>query len=315
MAILKHIGRGPKSEIAAALQAGSLVVGDLVVTTGDNGNELILIERDGSQVVIKSRTQSEVDILGTKVPAGSDIEAVIGVIASVIASTNGVIGEVEDGKTVVEMIADAQAAATYDDTQVKADIQANADAIQAHKDLVDGVVTTLVGSDSGKSVRTIANEELAAQLLTGDAEADFETLQELARWLEDHPEDAAAMNLSISNLQTLVGTLPEGATATDVVGYIAEAVAAEKSRAEGIEGGLDTRLQAVEALVGEGGSVDDKIEAAKTAAVTAANGYTDEKIAAEVTARDEAIATAKSSAKAYVDEKVAATTTWVDFGA
>jgi len=42
---------------------------------------------------------------------------------------NATIGTVESGKTVVQMIADAKTAATYDDTQVKADIAANTKAI------------------------------------------------------------------------------------------------------------------------------------------------------------------------------------------
>ena len=58
-------------------------------------------------------------------------------------------------------------------------------------------VDTLIADDADKSVRTIANEELAAQLLSGKADADFKTLQELAAWLEDHPESAAAMNEAI----------------------------------------------------------------------------------------------------------------------
>ena len=53
-------------------------------------------------------------------------------------------------------------------------------------------------------------------------------------------------------LKTLVGTIPEGATATDIVNYIKELVNAEKTRATGIESGLDTRLSAVETKVGEG---------------------------------------------------------------
>lgn len=61
-------------------------------------------------------------------------------------------------------------------------------------------ILTLWSNDTGKSVRKIANEELAAQLLSGAADADFETLQELASWLENHPEDAAAMNAAISQL-------------------------------------------------------------------------------------------------------------------
>lgn len=160
-----------------------------------------------------------------------------------ISAIEAKIGTVEDGDTVVGMIAK------------------NAEAIESHKTSIDSVVTTLVGDDANKSVRTIANEELAAQLLSGEAEADFKTLQELATWLENHPEDVATINLNITNLQKLVGTLPEDATSADVVGYIAEVVATEKTRAEGVEGGLDTRLKAVEEAVGEGGSVDTQIDA------------------------------------------------------
>lgn len=118
--------------------------------------------------------------------------------------------------------------------------------IQAHKDAVDAKVTTLVGDDANKSVRAIANEELAAQLIPENAKESLNTLQEIAAWIQKHPDDATAMNNAITTLQTLVGTIPEGATATDIVNYIKELVDAEKTRATGIEGGLDTRLKAVE---------------------------------------------------------------------
>ena len=123
-------------------------------------------------------------------------------------------------------------------------------------------VATLIGTDTGKSVRTIANEELAAQLLSGKADADFKTLQELAAWLEDHPENVATINLNIANLQALVGTLPIGATATDIVGYISETVATERSRAEDVESLLSLRINNLETAVGEGGSVETQINSA-----------------------------------------------------
>lgn len=65
-------------------------------------------------------------------------------------------------------------------------------------------VDTLIADDADKSVRTIANEELSAQLLSGKADADFKTLQELATWLEDHPESAAAMNEAIQANKTAI---------------------------------------------------------------------------------------------------------------
>ncbi len=142
-------------------------------------------------------------------------------------------------------------------------------------DAVSGKVTKLIGDDADKSVRTIANEELAKQLIAENAAESLNELQEIAAWIQAHPGDAAAMNKAIEDLGKLVGALPEGVTATTIVGYIQEAVAAEKSRAEGIEGGLDTRLKAVEAAVGETGSVSKAIEDA----VTEVKGYTDDEIA------------------------------------
>jgi hypothetical protein len=137
--------------------------------------------------------------------------------------------------------------------------------LQGNIDTVSGVVNTLVGTDTSKSVRTIANEELAAQLIAENAAESLDTLQEIAAWIQSHPGDASAMNKAIEDLETLVGTLPEGVTATTIVAYIQEAVAAEKSRAEGIEGGLETRLAAVEGAVGTEGSVKDMIDAAVAA--------------------------------------------------
>lgn len=94
-------------------------------------------------------------------------------------------------------------------------------------------VTTLIGSDTGKSARTIANEELAAQLIPQSAKESLDTLQEIAAWIQQHPDDAAAMNQAITALQNLVGTLPAGTEATTVVGYIA----AEITRVEGLISG------------------------------------------------------------------------------
>ena len=81
---LDHIGRGPKAQIEAAINAKTIVPGDLVVTNDEKGNELILIERDNSQVVIKSRTQNDIEVLGVNLstevadgktlPAGMDLE-------------------------------------------------------------------------------------------------------------------------------------------------------------------------------------------------------------------------------------------------
>lgn len=91
-------------------------------------------------------------------------------------------------------------------------------------------VNTLIGADASKSVRTISAEEVA-KIVAGAPES-YDTLKELADWLADHETDAAAMNSAIQGnksdiaaLKTLIGSIPEDADATDIVGYIAEAIA------------------------------------------------------------------------------------------
>jgi hypothetical protein len=62
-------------------------------------------------------------------------------------------------------------------------------------------VDTLIGSDTNKSVRTIANEELAAQLIPAGAKESLDTLQEIAAWIQAHPDDASQMSTNIAALK------------------------------------------------------------------------------------------------------------------
>ena len=204
--------------------------------------------KDLADGAVATNTAAIATLNGDETTAGSVKKAV----KDASDTINAKIGTVAEGKTVVQMIEDAKTAATYDDTEIRGLIQDNADAIEAHKTAIDNKVTTLVGTDTDKSVRTIANEELAAQLIPENAKESLDTLTEIAAWIQSHPDDASAMNAAITALQTLVGTIPEGATATDIVNYIKELVEAEKTRATGIESGLDTRLSSVETKVGEG---------------------------------------------------------------
>ena len=124
-------------------------------------------------------------------------------------------------------------------------------------------VTTLIGSDDNKSVRTIAAEELAAKLITSDAQESLDTLEEIAAWIQEHPGSASEMNAQIGANKEAIETLNGADTVTgSVAKTVKDAVAAETSRAEGIESGLNTRIGVVEGYFENG--------AAKTA-TTAAN--------------------------------------------
>ena len=110
----------------------------------------------------------------------------------------------------------------FDDTQLKASIKANTDAI-----------TVLNGEGTGSVKKTVADE---IAKVVGDAPESLDTLKEISDWISSHSESAAAMNSAIqkndsdiAELATLVGQLPEGAVATTVIGYIAEAIGTSSS--------------------------------------------------------------------------------------
>ena len=178
-------------------------------------------------------------------------------------------------------------AKTYTDTEITKVTDA-ATALTNRVTAVEGKATaneTAIGVLNGDettdgSVKKAVADGIAK--IVADAPESLDTLKEISDWISSHANDAAAMNSAIQTnssaitaLQTLIGSLPEGVTATTIVAYIQEAVAAEKTRAEGVEGGLDTRLQAVEDAVGSTGSIADAIATAKSEAIAAAKTYSD----------------------------------------
>lgn len=304
---------GLKDRLAAAEKD----IDDIQTLLGDG--EGSVSDQIADAVAAEAKLREEADqAINNKIGAAADeatAETVYGAIAAEKAraeaaelAINNKIGTVADDKTVVQLIADEAATA-------RAAEQANADAIAvlngdentdgsvakavaAEKTRAEGVengldgrlttaegkLTTLIGTDADKSVRTIANEELAAQLLSGEADADFKTLQQLAAWLEDHPEDVAAINKAIQDLQakTVLGTYVDGEEEKEyatVKAYVEAAVKAEADRATGAENALDERLDAVEAKFAGDDSVENKI----AAALASAQKYTDDEITELVT--------------------------------
>lgn len=83
---------------------------------------------------------------------------------------------------------------------------------------------TLIGSDTNKSVRTITNEAVAAML--EGADADFDTLIEIATYLESHETDALAMSNAIEALKKISKTFYNDGTVTEdsIKTYIDNAV-------------------------------------------------------------------------------------------
>ena len=125
------------------------------------------------------------------------------------------VGTVPSNKTVVQMISDAQSAATYDDTALKGRVST-----------VEKKVTTLIGSDASKSARTIASEEVAK--IVAGADASYDTLKEIADWISTHKTDATAMNSAITALEGIVDGIGGAGEKPTVVKYVTDAIAALK---------------------------------------------------------------------------------------
>lgn len=95
------------------------------------------------------------------------------------------------------------AALAYKAQVSEADLDSALTAVLAAK-AAKADVDTLIGSDAGKSARTIANEELTKQLIPEDAQESLNTLTEIAAWIQEHPDDASAMNAAITKLNGIV---------------------------------------------------------------------------------------------------------------
>lgn len=136
--------------------------------------------------------------------------------------------------TLAQLKVALQAAKTYIDGQIgglgtlagKSEV-AYDDLAAALKTLIDGkaaqaTVDTLVGADTGKSVRTISSEEVAK--IVAGADKSYDTLKEIADWILSDTTGAAKMANDITRLDGIlagIGGTDEEAT---VVAYVTKMI-------------------------------------------------------------------------------------------
>ena len=252
------------SQIDSKINALDATVETAAIPSNQDGIHVKITEVDGKLTAV----EAEIEVSNEINAAKSALEAKIGKVA--------------DGKTLAGLIAD------------------NATAIQDHKTAIDAKVTTLIGSDADKSVRKIANEELATQLIPANAAESLNTLQEIAAWIQDHPGDASAMNSAIEVLQakTKLGEYtPEGQS--DAVEYATvkayvEAVKKElATNATGLEGRVKANEDAIAIING-----DNNTDGSINKALIDAKSYTDAEVAKIQALNADEINAAIASAKA-----------------
>lgn len=209
-------GGSVATQIATEIQKLDATVETATIPEGQDGIYVKVTEVDGKLTAVEAAIEVSNEINAAK----TELE--------------GKIGTVAEGKTLAGLVAE------------------NAAAIQAHKNAVDAKVTTLIGTDTGKSVRTIANEELAAQLIPENAAESLDTLQEIAAWIQAHPGNASAMNAAIEALQTKVGD-------TTVAAQIEASITALKN------GDIKSAVDRIVALEGKSHEHANKVELDKIA--------------------------------------------------
>lgn len=177
-------------------------------------------------------------------------------------------------------------AGTYDDTELRGLIGNNADAIA---DNVAAIAVLNGDAATTGSVANTANAAAAAKVaeIVANADADFDTLKEIADWILNDTTGAADMANDIAALQGLVGDV---AVATQ----IANAIAAEDLDKYALAADLTALANRVKVLEDAGYQTAEAVATAidaKIAALNLANTY-DAKGAA---------AAAETAAKAHAD--------------
>ena len=243
-----------------------------------------------------------------------------GAAAAAKAEVDAVIGEVSEGKTVVQMIADAQSTATYDDAALtgrvqmleddhlvaadkaalEASIAAAQDAVAAEKTRAEGVeagLRTDVDAIKADYLKAADKEALQAQINTimnnPDTKGVIDSIQEFTTYITEHGEIAEGFRTDIDANAKAIADHETTAAAT----YETKADAAQKmtevyAAADAANASIDTRLKPLEKKTHahENQQVLDGITAEQVAswggAEAAAKAYADEQdalLAARVT--------------------------------
>ncbi len=138
--------------------------------------------------------------------------------------------------TLAQLKAALQAAKTYIDGQInglgalagKSEV-AYSDLAAALKTLIDGKATqttvdTLIGDDTGKSVRTVASEEVAK--IVAGADKSYDTLKEIADWIMNDTTGAAKMSNDIGRLDAILDGIGGTGEEATVVAYVTKMIEA-----------------------------------------------------------------------------------------
>lgn len=201
--------------------------------------------------MLAQRTKTEIDAVESKSLVGIKVNgtalAIADKMVDILIGTGATNGTLSVNGT--DVAVKGLAALAYKAQVSESDLDAALTAVLAAK-AAKADVDTLIGTDTGKSVRTIANEELAAQLIPEGAQESLDTLTEIAQWIQDHPDDAAAMNTAIAKLNGIVaGIGGEDDDYATVMAAIEGKIAAGATKVEASETNGNIKINGEETTV------------------------------------------------------------------
>lgn len=202
-----------------------------------------------------------------------------------------------DSKTTMEAVeakgyatkTEAQGYANDKDTAIAA-AQSAADTAQEGVDGLKTRVSTIEGdylktADKTALQTAIDTEKDRMDAFLASAEvgdAAIDTLKELQDYITTHGEAAATLTTKVGTLETTVGKAAEGENpATGLVKSVADnasAIAAEQTRAEGIEGNLQSAINTLNGANTVNGSVAKTVKDAVETAQATLQGNIDKKV-------------------------------------
>ena len=231
--------------------AKTAILGEGHTGTVKEAYELAASKATMAQVEAKGyAVKAEVDTaVADAKKAGTDAQTAVNTLSDKV-------GTIPADKTIVQMIADAQKAATYDDSVVKASIKTNTDAIAKLNgiDTVEGsVAKTVKDAVAAEQTRAEGKEQANATAIAGvksrvDAflaaaevgDAAVDTLKEIQTYITTHGsaadqmvKDIAANKKAVEDEATRAKTA-EGTNATAISDEATRAKAAEKANADAI---------------------------------------------------------------------------------
>lgn len=227
-----------KTELETYAASGATAyVGQILTLVADGKCEAYMISNEAGTLVKLAQTTASEDLAADVATLQSQVNNLVSKIGAPAAGEDAATGLYKDiadvlaiankGVTDAATAQDAAEAAQGDVDKLKTVVGTD-DTAGLRKRIKDNetAIGTLRGTDTDKSARTIAAEEVA-KVVNGAPES-FDTLKELSDWISTHGTDAAAMNTAITKLQGIVaGIGGEGEKAT-VVAYVTDAIAALK---------------------------------------------------------------------------------------